>query len=383
VIAISYRREDSLPITGRLYDRLQAEFGRTEVFMDFDSIPYGMDFRAHIKQTLERASVVVAVIGPSWTGPQSNSTRRIDDPRDFVRLEIAAALERGIPIIPVLVNGSVMPAAEGLPKEIEALSFRNGLELDSGIDFHHHADRLIAGICDHLKKTRPSSRALGKRAEKKRAPLLSARSVATVVAGIGITALVYFGLLFMRGRSGVPQERPFISTQADATPAVLARPTAVAQPTAVAIEAPPPSQPTPNPTAVPSAINEEHVRQFIRDYYSAFARHDVDAVIAAFADTVDYQGEGLRNKQQIRAEAEAYLRRWNKILFAVEYISVSRTTNGDFTASFNAPFSVSTMSSAPVMGVSVNNWVLRQDPYGHLRIIFQREKVQSLGEKRR
>ena len=81
MIAISYRREDSLPIAGRLYDRLLAEFGKTDVFMDFDSIPYGMDFRTHIKKTLERADVVLAVIGPSWAGPQSNSTRRIDDPK--------------------------------------------------------------------------------------------------------------------------------------------------------------------------------------------------------------------------------------------------------------------------------------------------------------
>jgi hypothetical protein len=61
--------------------------------MDFDSIPYGMNFRKHIKQTLARADVVVAVIGPSWAGPQSNSKRRIDDPKDFVRLEIAVTLE--------------------------------------------------------------------------------------------------------------------------------------------------------------------------------------------------------------------------------------------------------------------------------------------------
>jgi len=66
MIAISYRREDSTPVAGRLHDRLRAEFGNDNVFMDFDSIPYGVDFRDHIKSTLERADVVVAVVGPGW-----------------------------------------------------------------------------------------------------------------------------------------------------------------------------------------------------------------------------------------------------------------------------------------------------------------------------
>jgi hypothetical protein len=146
MIAISYRRQDSSPVAGRLYDRLQAEFGKGTVFMDFDSIPYGVDFREHIKQTLQRAKVVVAIIGPEWTGGKELSNRRIDDPTDFVRLEVASALENGIPIIPVLVNNTPMPEAKNLPPELEGLAFRNGLALDTGIDFHHHADRLIAGI---------------------------------------------------------------------------------------------------------------------------------------------------------------------------------------------------------------------------------------------
>src|SRR5438045_4143272 len=146
VIAISYRREDSTGITGRVYDRLQAEFGKPNVFMDFDSIPYGVDFRDHIAKTLDRAKVVVVMIGPDWAGHKSKKVRRIDDPGDFVRIEVACALQRGIPIIPVLVNKAKMPTAEALPKDIAELAFRNGLILDSGIDFHHHTDRLISGI---------------------------------------------------------------------------------------------------------------------------------------------------------------------------------------------------------------------------------------------
>ncbi|MEY2584161.1 MAG: hypothetical protein QOD80_187 [Verrucomicrobiota bacterium] len=147
MIAISYRREDSLPITGRLYDRLQARFGKEKVFMDFDSIPPGVDFREHIKRTIERSKIVIAVIGPRWLGDQGNATRRIDDPEDFVRLEIEYALRQGVPVIPLLVDNTVMPKPGKLPPDMEPLAFRNALPLDSGRDFHNHADRLITGIC--------------------------------------------------------------------------------------------------------------------------------------------------------------------------------------------------------------------------------------------
>jgi TIR domain len=147
VIAISYRREDSLPIAGRLYDRLQAKFGKQNVFMDFDSIPAGVDFRERIEQTIKRSELVVAVIGPRWLGEQSDSSRRIDEPTDFVRLEIKYALEQGVPVIPLLVDNTPMPKPEKLPTEIQALAFRNALPLNSGLDFHNHTDRVITGIC--------------------------------------------------------------------------------------------------------------------------------------------------------------------------------------------------------------------------------------------
>ena len=159
MIAISYRREDSTSIAGRLHDRLRAEFGKENVFMDFDSIPYGVDFRDHIAQTLERADILVAVIGPGWLAPRAGeSTRRIDDATDFVRLEIGGALRRGIPVIPILVDKTAMPMEDILPDDLKPLVFRNALMLDSGIDFHHHADRLITGIRSLLKNIQSASR---------------------------------------------------------------------------------------------------------------------------------------------------------------------------------------------------------------------------------
>jgi peptidyl-prolyl cis-trans isomerase B (cyclophilin B) len=177
MIAISYRREDSLPITGRLYDRLQAKFGQQHVFMDFDSIPPGVDFREQIKRTIERSNLVIAVIGPRWLGEQADSSRRIDDPTDFVRLEIKYALEKGIPVIPLLVDNTLMPKPEKLPPELEALAFRNALPLDSGIDFHTHAERLINGICslvDVSEKRRDTPQARKIRSEATTRPRVQA-----------------------------------------------------------------------------------------------------------------------------------------------------------------------------------------------------------------
>lgn len=145
MIAISYRREDSTPIAGRLYDRLQGEFGQASVFMDFDSIPYGVDFREHITRTLEQVSALVVIIGPHWSESRAG-VRRLDESSDFVRFEVKSALERGITVIPVLVDNAPMPKREQLPADIEGLAFRNALLLDAGIDFHHHTDRLISAL---------------------------------------------------------------------------------------------------------------------------------------------------------------------------------------------------------------------------------------------
>jgi hypothetical protein len=145
VIALSYRRDDSMAVAGRLYDRLHSAFGRRNVFMDFDSIPAGVDFREHISRTIEQSRVVIVLIGPHWVGEKSGS-RRIDDPSDFVRLEVSSALRLGIPVIPVLVNQTDMPTSEQLPFDLQELAFRNALPLDSGRDFHSHAERVVAAV---------------------------------------------------------------------------------------------------------------------------------------------------------------------------------------------------------------------------------------------
>jgi hypothetical protein len=150
-IFISYRREDSELITGRIYDRLESRFGRKNVFRDMDSILLGVDFRERISGAVGDCDVLLAIIGTHWLDVcyregTKQGHRRLDDPDDFVNLEIRSALTRGIPVIPVLVGGARMPRDQELPEGLVELAYRNATEVASGQDFHHHVDRLIQGI---------------------------------------------------------------------------------------------------------------------------------------------------------------------------------------------------------------------------------------------
>jgi hypothetical protein len=143
-VFISYRRDDSGDITGRLYDRLVAAYGADNVFKDVDSIPLGANFPAVLREAVGRCQVLLAVIGRDWlriTGP--TGLRRLDDLGDFIRLEIEAALQRGIPVIPVLVSGAAIPPADQLPAPLQPLVVRHGIEVRRDPDFHHDVDRLL------------------------------------------------------------------------------------------------------------------------------------------------------------------------------------------------------------------------------------------------
>jgi hypothetical protein len=143
---ISYRREDSAGLTGRLFDRLQSHFGRESVFIDVDSIPFGVDFRNHLTDAVGKCDALLAVIGDRWTTISHGGEARLDDPNDFVRVEIEAALARNIPVIPVLVGKTPMPHEEDLTPSLRPLIYRQACNLDLGQDFHVHVDRLIRGL---------------------------------------------------------------------------------------------------------------------------------------------------------------------------------------------------------------------------------------------
>jgi hypothetical protein len=145
-LAISYRRSDSSAITGRIYDRLAAHYGKESVFMDIDNIPFGADFRAHIQAVLRETQVLIVVIGPRWLGADAAGTIRMSQESDPVRAEIEAALARNMPLIPVLVDGAKMPGSAELPASFNEFAFLNAAEVATGRDFHPHLDRLIAAI---------------------------------------------------------------------------------------------------------------------------------------------------------------------------------------------------------------------------------------------
>ncbi|MGH3694313.1 MAG: toll/interleukin-1 receptor domain-containing protein [Pseudonocardiaceae bacterium] len=128
---LSCRREDTRHIAGRLADRLIERLGSTQVFMDVDTIEPGADFAAATVREVDSCDVLIALIGPIWsTITDPRGRRRLDDPDDLVVLEIQAALERGIRVIPVLVDGAVMPDRYDLPQGLQALALRNAVRLD-------------------------------------------------------------------------------------------------------------------------------------------------------------------------------------------------------------------------------------------------------------
>jgi len=144
-IFISYRREDSAGFAGRLADALEAEFGAGSVFRDVDDIHPGEDFVAAIQRHLERVDSVLVMIGPRWLVADAQGRRRLDEPDDFVRREIEAALATGKPLIPVLVGGAVMPAEADLPAAIAGLARRQALNLDD-TGWHGDLARLVAAL---------------------------------------------------------------------------------------------------------------------------------------------------------------------------------------------------------------------------------------------
>jgi TIR domain len=145
-ISISYRRDDTGPVTGRLSDRLIDRYGAKSVFVDIDSIPAGVDFRHHIHAVLQQTDVLLAMVGTRWLGPQASGETRIHQEDDPVRVEIATAFRNKILIVPVLVDGAKMPAETELPDEIKPFAYRNAVGLSSGKDFNVHVQRLVAEI---------------------------------------------------------------------------------------------------------------------------------------------------------------------------------------------------------------------------------------------
>ena len=128
---MSYRREDTRHMAGRLFDRLVDRFGEGNVFMDVDSIEPGVDFSVAVERAVAECDTLLALIGHSWTSTtDEKDRRRLDDPDDLVVLEIRSALDRNIRVIPVLIDGASAPRRDELPDILAPLARRNAVRLD-------------------------------------------------------------------------------------------------------------------------------------------------------------------------------------------------------------------------------------------------------------
>src|SRR6476646_9534767 len=144
-IFVNYRREDSIGIAGRLHDRLAHEFGHHKLFMDVDNnIPHGEDFADNLNSQVAACHTMLVIIGPNWLKVKDKSGQpRIQQPDDFVAIEIAAALARDIRVIPVLVEGARMPKASELPHSLKPLARRQPFEVRDS-HFGQDTETLVA-----------------------------------------------------------------------------------------------------------------------------------------------------------------------------------------------------------------------------------------------
>jgi len=128
-VFISYRRADSMHLTGRIRDRLAGEFGPDNVFFDAQSIELAEKFKDAILKFLDKADVFLAVIGPAWAGPKEGGGLRLQEEGDYVRMENERAMANGLPIVPLFVDGSIGKVPEGLPESLQPLFEVNGREI--------------------------------------------------------------------------------------------------------------------------------------------------------------------------------------------------------------------------------------------------------------
>ena len=151
-VFISYRRDDSSGYAGRLFDILSVHFGKENTYMDLDTIQGGDNYATVIENKVGQCDALLAVIGDKWlTCTGVDGSRRLDSAHDYVRMEIAKALERGVRVIPVLVGGAKMPHQPDLPEDLRPFALHQAMDLR---DAHFHTDADL--LMDVLKKTVPN-----------------------------------------------------------------------------------------------------------------------------------------------------------------------------------------------------------------------------------
>jgi hypothetical protein len=233
-IFICYRRDDASGHAGRLRDALSDQFGAAEIFRDIETIGPGDDFVQAMSRAIASCGVFLAIIGRHWVGAAApDGTRRLDDPEDHVRGEIAEALKRGVRVIPVLVQGARMPRVRELPESLKGLAARNALALDDE-GWESDVQRLAAAIRRALPAATSGGVEIGAAPEPRgagRGPgifpggfRVDRRHALAAVGAAGLLAVV---VLFARGRTGQSPSETSSSTTVEtrAGPDVAPAPT--------------------------------------------------------------------------------------------------------------------------------------------------------------
>jgi hypothetical protein len=184
-IFISYRRSDASGYAGRLYEGLVKRFGKSRIFMDIDTLQPGLDFGRALDDAVAGCDVLIALIGPGWlTAANADGHFRLENPGDYVRLEIATALSReGVRVIPVLVGQASLPKAEALPEELRSLVRRHAYEL-SDHRWEYDLQRLAAALEQVIRPTRRPGRERTASGLKPRTLGISAVAVATLALAL-------------------------------------------------------------------------------------------------------------------------------------------------------------------------------------------------------
>jgi len=263
-IFISYRRGDSAGHAGRIYDRLRAQLGHDRVFMDVTGIEAGVDFMDAIEGAIGSCTALLVIIGPDWlTCTDDDGRSRLADPNDVLRLEIGSALARKVRVIPVLVDGALLPHADGLPDDLKTLVRRQTIELrDTRWD--DDADHLLDVLRPLLAAVAPqpagapagdgqsphvADGAASPGGHTRRAPY-RATAAAAVVASLVVVGLLLWAVPQWISPAA-PEPTPAAVDASAAVPSPSVTPPPAATPIAPAATPAAPSATTPVPVLVP------------------------------------------------------------------------------------------------------------------------------------